>query len=398
MKSISVAVRLFQLACLVCATPLYVSLGHAEDELLTASHPSNEQETPVYTAVVLRTFAPLYQLDYEMRPEGYAIDVLQEVAARAGFSLAYHVVDNWGEAVETVARGDGDFIPAYGVTPETHEHFVFSSVVETVPVSIFVRSGNTTIHGVDTLSGSRIAVLKGGSAERVLTERSDIELLPIEKVETALMHLLSGEVDAFVFPYPVMIAMLRNMTLIDKIKAVGDPLHELTRSFLLRADDTTLLHTINVALEGYAGSEKQLADYIKWYGQTPDYWTVRRVFQLMFFLTVGVCVIFLISHYLLINKNNRRLRRAIADLNCAQHNNVVLNRQLEQQITERTARVQELERWHEVMLDREDRVIELKKEVNELLHRAGQPARYPSVMPETTHDTSDSSSASPQTQ
>jgi len=41
----------------------------------------------------------------------------------------------------------------------------------------------------------------------------------------------------------------------------------------------------------------------------------------------------------------------------------------------------ELKRWHNVMLDRENRVIELKREVNELLARAGEPPRYPSTVP-----------------
>ncbi len=38
----------------------------------------------------------------------------------------------------------------------------------------------------------------------------------------------------------------------------------------------------------------------------------------------------------------------------------------------------ELRRWQEVMLDREDRVQELKREVNDLCRRAGETARYPS--------------------
>jgi PAS domain S-box-containing protein len=38
----------------------------------------------------------------------------------------------------------------------------------------------------------------------------------------------------------------------------------------------------------------------------------------------------------------------------------------------------ELQRWQVVMLDREERNIELKREVNELLHRLGEPIRYPS--------------------
>jgi PAS domain S-box-containing protein len=38
----------------------------------------------------------------------------------------------------------------------------------------------------------------------------------------------------------------------------------------------------------------------------------------------------------------------------------------------------ELQRWQAVMLDREDRIMELKREVNELLRRQGEPIRYPS--------------------
>ena len=56
-----------------------------------------------------------------------------------------------------------------------------------------------------------------------------------------------------------------------------------------------------------------------------------------------------------------------------------------QDITERkraeaqlTEQLDELRRWQDVMLDREDRVQELKREVNELSRRLGQPVRYPS--------------------
>jgi len=39
----------------------------------------------------------------------------------------------------------------------------------------------------------------------------------------------------------------------------------------------------------------------------------------------------------------------------------------------------ELRRWHDAMVGREGRVLEVKKEVNELLARLGQPPRYLSV-------------------
>ena len=42
-----------------------------------------------------------------------------------------------------------------------------------------------------------------------------------------------------------------------------------------------------------------------------------------------------------------------------------------------TGQLQELRRWHNVMMDRENRILELKQEVNELLAREGQQPRYP---------------------
>ncbi len=41
--------------------------------------------------------------------------------------------------------------------------------------------------------------------------------------------------------------------------------------------------------------------------------------------------------------------------------------------------LEELQRWHDVMLGREGRVLELKEEVNALLIQAGLPARYPKL-------------------
>ena len=44
----------------------------------------------------------------------------------------------------------------------------------------------------------------------------------------------------------------------------------------------------------------------------------------------------------------------------------------------------ELQRWYNVTTGREGRVLELKKEVNQLLARLGEPPRYSSVADEET--------------
>jgi PAS domain S-box-containing protein len=67
------------------------------------------------------------------------------------------------------------------------------------------------------------------------------------------------------------------------------------------------------------------------------------------------------------------------------HNEVVGITAFARNITERKqaearlkSQLEELQRWEAIMLDREDRVREIKREVNELCRRVGEPVRYPS--------------------
>ena len=39
----------------------------------------------------------------------------------------------------------------------------------------------------------------------------------------------------------------------------------------------------------------------------------------------------------------------------------------------------ELRKWHNAMVDRDDRIMDLKREVNELLVQEGKPIRYTSI-------------------
>jgi hypothetical protein len=49
------------------------------------------------------------------------------------------------------------------------------------------------------------------------------------------------------------------------------------------------------------------------------------------------------------------------------------------------AQIEELRRWHNITLGREDRILELKREVNQLLLEAGRPLHYASVQ-EAKHE------------
>lgn len=58
------------------------------------------------------------------------------------------------------------------------------------------------------------------------------------------------------------------------------------------------------------------------------------------------------------------------------HHDITLRKESEEKIMQQ---LDELRRWHDITLGREDRIIELKQEINKLLKESGKPPRYESV-------------------
>jgi PAS domain S-box-containing protein len=70
------------------------------------------------------------------------------------------------------------------------------------------------------------------------------------------------------------------------------------------------------------------------------------------------------------------LGEAFAGTHLVVLHDITARRHAEDKIREQLS---ELERWHAAMLGREERVLELKREINAVLTAAGQPARYASA-------------------
>ena len=71
----------------------------------------------------------------------------------------------------------------------------------------------------------------------------------------------------------------------------------------------------------------------------------------------------------LASEDRQECRAVLVDITDRKRAEIKLNEQLD-----------ELRRWHEITLGRETRILDLKREVNELLAKAGQPPRYESAV------------------
>jgi two-component system NtrC family sensor kinase len=256
-----------------------ISTAQAEPE-------KNASGNSIVTAVALKSFPPQYLLKKDGTPDGFAIDIMNEVASRAGLRVKYIIVNDWHEAFSLVINGEADLIPNIGITYERDLVLDFTSPIETFPISIIVRENQHTINGKDDLSGLRVAVVKDSAGVDLINKIHGVNSTIFNSPEEALFALLSGNADAFVYPQPVAVNMAKMSGVEDRIKIVGKPLEEIKRAIAVRQGNKELLDRLDKAVKGFIGTPEYKNIYMKWHGKPIPYWTPEKLFVGMFIVVL----------------------------------------------------------------------------------------------------------------
>ncbi len=264
-------------------------------------------------AGVPRSWPPQYGIDENGNPIGFAIDVMEAIAARAGLRVRYRVMDSFAEVSEAMNAGHIDLIPNSGITPGRAATSDFTAPVEAFVVSIFVRDDAPDIRGADDLRGHKVGVVAFNIGQRLMQDREDLELVVYRDAETALFSLVAGHVDAVVFPQPVFLNLARQVGIEDRIEVVGAPLTELKRGIRVQKGETELLAALNQAVNDFVGTPAYQAIYLKWYGRPEPFWTSWRVLAATSTTALLVLIAMAWWRYHSVVKLNRELRASIAE-------------------------------------------------------------------------------------
>ncbi|MDA1100958.1 MAG: PAS domain S-box protein [Proteobacteria bacterium] len=264
-------------------------------------------------AAVPRSWPPQYSTDEDGNPAGFAIDVMNEIAERAGIKVTYKVAENFAGVSELMNRGEADLVPNSGVTPDRAANFLFTIPVETFVVSIFVRSDTHDINGFADLAGRRVGVVRYNMGETLLRPRPEIKSKVHPELRVALFELLAGHDDALVFPKPVLLRFAREIGVEDRIKTVGAPLQEIKRAIRIQKSEPALAAALNIATEAFVGTPEYQRLYVKWYGKTEPFWTVPRIVWGVVGLLAAVLLIGAGWRYRLVVKWGRELAAIIAE-------------------------------------------------------------------------------------
>ena len=98
-RKCSMAAVLAFLSCVLCA-----GSAHAAPTDLS-----------IIKAAVPRNFPPQYSTDSSGNPQGFAIDVINHVAALAHCSIEFYTYENWEAVHNALQNGDVDIIPNMGI-------------------------------------------------------------------------------------------------------------------------------------------------------------------------------------------------------------------------------------------------------------------------------------------
>jgi two-component system sensor kinase FixL len=290
-------------------------------QVAVAADPAKDNRTgraaEVIRAGVLNHFPPHYLVDKPGgKPAGFAIEIMNAVAARAGLSVDYVVFPSWAKLNTALRQRQIDVIPNIGVTESRAKWAAFTVPVETFPVSIFVRETNHDITSADDLAGRHVSVRRENVGVSLMRKRGDVDLLLHDTWEQALLALLSGESDAFVYPMNVLFRLLRESKLEDQIRVIEPPLIEINRAIGVRPDRPKLFARLDQAVRQLVPAPEYQKIFTKWYGKPKPLWTAELLSQVL--AAVLVAALFAIAVIAIwrsrsLARINARLSRAISE-------------------------------------------------------------------------------------
>lgn len=270
--------------------------------------------------VVPRDFPPHYMVDDNGHPVGFAIDIMNEIAKAASLKLTYQIKDTWTDVYKTIDSGKADIIPNLGISKKRLKKYDFSVPVEVSHISIFVRKSNTHIKNKNDLINHQIGVVKGNIAVAYFEKQKDIHPIIYSHAQNALFGLLSGEVNAIVYPQQVMRDIARAISIEDRILSVGEPVLEVKRAIAMRKNNSALATRLKYGITQLKQSPKYNEIYIKWYGKQTPFWSITRISWVVSALLLIIIITLLIMRYRSIMRMNSELQASIKDRVQAENN------------------------------------------------------------------------------
>lgn len=175
---------------------------------------------------------------------GYDIDVLNESAERAGYTVEYEPMDFKGLVTALDAERIDMIANQMSITPEREEKYAFSDPYAVSGAQVIVASDNEDIQSIDDLEGKVVGSTQG-SVYAKLAEDAGAEVKYYKGANQVLQDLQVGRLDAALNDRLFILTELEKTGY--DVKAVGDVFNKSEAGYMTR-QDSDVLDQLNDAL------------------------------------------------------------------------------------------------------------------------------------------------------
>jgi signal transduction histidine kinase len=274
----------------------------------------------VYVAGVAQ-FPPYQFHDGAGRFSGFGVEVLRDLADRAGMPLRFVPITNEMFATGPVS-GAFDLIPLIGLSDERAERMDFTLPLDSAAFSIFERRSGLPAQpageavSLATLAGKRVGIDTASVVRSLIPPAAGLDVVLLEGEEALFGALNDGTLDAVLYLTTTGGEALQRLGLESRIVARQPPVLTIEGAIALRHGLAGTRERLNAVIPGYLSSPRYEALRRQWYG-TPTFWTPERIRQAGFavaaLVALGAAAIALIS--LRGRRQAERLSRQIAMAN-----------------------------------------------------------------------------------
>lgn len=246
--------RLTRTAALTAALTVgFGGLASAQEKLQAVTDPS---------------FVPFEMMDQKTgEMVGFDMDILSEVAKRAGFEYDLRTMDFNG-IIPAVQTGNADVaIAGITITDEREKIVDFSDPYYDSGLRILVPS-DSDVDELSDLEGKKVGTKIGSTSFDYLKKNiPGAEITPYPGSADMYMALMSGSVDAVFYDAPN-VGYFAKTKGGDKVKTVG-PLYEGQQYGIAFASGSPQLEAANKALASMREDGTYAEIYKKWFGEMP---------------------------------------------------------------------------------------------------------------------------------
>lgn len=211
-------------------------------------------------------FPPINFLNNDGELTGFGRDISDAALNALGIKLVRTHKRVWNDVLKDLASGEVDFIHDTGYVKERETYLDFSDPIIEMNEVIFVRDGRVDINTLDSLRGKRVACVNNHITHIYLKQFKEITCHIVATPLDGVVALISGEVDAYIYPKEIVSYFLLKLNVHTQVKIVGEPLRTLSWHMAVKDGNKEVLDKLNNGIREIKRSGEYQRIYEKWFG------------------------------------------------------------------------------------------------------------------------------------